>query len=101
MRWLRDQTHAKGCANTADCIETRFAAWPKSLVQSFSGDTGILRNLSHAPRAGNIAERSRQQCRVILFKNGGEVGRYVFFATEVLGCIELGYFRIFDSLGHG
>ena len=33
MRRLRDQTHAKGCANTADCIETRFAAGPKSLVQ--------------------------------------------------------------------
>ena len=49
MRRLRDQTHAKGCANTADCIETRFAAGPKSLVQSFSSGTGILRNLRHAP----------------------------------------------------
>ena len=49
MRRLRDQTHSKGCANTADCIETRFAAGPKSLVQSFSSDTGILRDLRHAP----------------------------------------------------
>jgi hypothetical protein len=54
MRRLRDQTHAKGCANPTDCIETRFAAGPKSLVQSFSGDTGILRNLRHAPRSGNF-----------------------------------------------
>ena len=73
-----------------DCINTRFAAGPKRLVQSFPGDTGILRNLRHAPRSGNIAERSRQQCRVVLFKNGGEVGRYVVFAAQVLGCIELG-----------
>jgi hypothetical protein len=32
MRRLRDEAHAKGCADTADCIETRFTAWPEGLV---------------------------------------------------------------------
>ena len=59
MHWRRDQTHAKGCANTADCIETRFTAWPKGFAQGFACDARILRKLRHAPRSGNVAEPSR------------------------------------------
>jgi len=70
-------------------------------VQGISRDTGILRNLRHAPRASNIAERRRQRCRVVLLKNGSEVRRHVFFAVEVLGRVKLREFGKLDFLGRG
>jgi hypothetical protein len=87
MHRLRDQAHTNGGAHTADGIETRFTTGPKGFVQSFPRNTGILRNLRHAPRAGNIAERGSQESWVVRFQNGSKVRSHVFFAVQVLGSL--------------
>ena len=76
----------------ADCIKPQLPAWPKGFVHGFPRDSGILGNQRHAPRAGNIANCCRKQCRVVLFKNRCEICRHFFIAVQALSRIELGEF---------
>ena len=79
---LRDEAHAKGCADTADGIETRFTAWPKGFLQGFPCDTRILRNLRHTPRAGNIAKRRHNRYRGSLDLSGSVAHELSAFPVE-------------------
>ena len=48
---LRDQTRAKGCANSADCIETRFTEFWHPRAQHRSDQTVGIQNDRFAAHA--------------------------------------------------
>jgi hypothetical protein len=58
MHRLRHQAHAQGSANATDRLKARFAAGSKRFVKGFASDAGILRNLRHSSRTGNVSDGS-------------------------------------------
>ncbi len=83
-RWmdgLSNQTHPERSANPVYSLKSWLAAWPKGLVQGFTGDAGGVCDVGHAASASDIAQRSRQKTRVVRVQYVGEVGRNGLFTV--------------------
>lgn len=60
MHSLRHQPHAQCRADTTDRVKAWMRIGSERLIESFAGQPGLLGDLAHTPRTGNVTQRCCQ-----------------------------------------
>ena len=65
-----------------DRTEFRISGFPKCFIKAFAIETGILRYLTHAARAGDETERVTDKIGVAEFERSRYVGNLTLFVSR-------------------
>lgn len=70
---LSEQINSKGANHFKDRIKPWFCAWTESLVEAFSAQTGLLSDLRHPTRLGNVTNGTQDFIGIPISKYLGQV----------------------------